>query len=138
MSLSLLAESNSYPLLDLFWTMLEIFLWVVWFFLLFRVIGDIFRSDDLGGGAKAGWTILVIILPFLGILIYLIVRGKGMGQRDVRAAKQADEAMRGYIQSAASGSSSSTAEELHKLADLRDRGVLSQQEFDAQKAKLLA
>ncbi len=137
MSLSLLAESNGYPLLDLFWTMLEIFLWVVWFFLLFRVIGDIFRSDDLGGGGKAGWTILVIILPFIGILIYLIVRGRGMSARDMRAAKEADQSMRSYIQSASAGSASNV-DELHKLADLRDRGVLSQQEFDAQKAKLLA
>jgi hypothetical protein len=136
-SLTVLAEGNSYPLLDLFWTMLEIFLWVVWFFLLFRVIGDIFRSEDLSGGGKAGWTILVIIVPFLGILIYLIVRGRGMGERDRRAAQAADQQMRTYIQSA-STSSTSTAEELHKLADLRDRGVLSQQEFDAQKAKLLA
>jgi hypothetical protein len=136
-SLSVLAEGNSYPLLDLFWTMLEIFLWVVWFFLLFRVIGDIFRSEDLGGGGKAAWTILVIIVPFLGILIYLVVRGRGMGERDRRAVQAADQQMRTYIQSA-STSSTSTAEELHKLADLRDRGVLSQAEFDAQKAKLLA
>jgi hypothetical protein len=137
MSMSLLADGSSYPLLDVFWTMLELFLWIIWFFLLFRIIGDIFRSDDLGGGGKAGWVILVIIVPFLGVLIYLIVRGRSMSERDVRQARAADDAMRSYIQSAA-GSSSNVAEDLHKLADLRDRGVLSPEEFEAQKAKLLA
>ncbi len=132
-----IASDWHYPLLNLFWTMLLLFLWILWFFLLFRIIVDIFRSDDLNGWGKAGWTIFLILIPFLAALIYLIARGAGMGKRDMEAARQADQAARSYIQSAA-GSTSSTAEELHKLADLRDRGVLSPQEFDAQKAKLLA
>lgn len=130
-----LADS-SYPLLGVFWTMLELFLWIIWFFLLFRIITDLFRSDDVSGWGKAGWIILLIILPFIGVLIYLIVRGSGMFRRDQRAAAQADEAMRTYIQSAAGGTTS-TADELSKLAGLRDQGVISAEEFEAQKAKLL-
>jgi hypothetical protein len=132
-----LAEDWHYPLLNLFWTMLWLFLWILWIFLLVRIIMDIFRSDDLGGWGKAGWTIFIIILPFLGVFVYLIARGEGIYKRDARDAQAADQAMRSYIKSA-SGSSTSTADELHKLADLRDRGVISAQEFDAQKAKLLA
>ena len=136
MSASVLA-ATSYPLLDVFWTMLELFLWIIWFFLLFRIIGDIFRSDDLSGWGKAAWMIFVIIVPFLGVLVYVIVRGHGMTRRDIQAARAADEQMRSYIQSAA-GPSTNTADQLHQLADLRDRGVLTAEEFEAQKAKLLA
>jgi ABC-type multidrug transport system fused ATPase/permease subunit len=136
MSAAQLAARQDYPLLNLFWTMLWLFLWILWIFLLIRIILDIFRSDDLGGWGKALWVIFIIILPFLGVLVYLIARGTGMHRRDVREARATDEAMRGYIQSAA-GTSTSTAEELSKLAALRDQGVLTQAEFDAQKAKLL-
>jgi predicted permease len=100
--------AQDYPLLNLFWTMLELFVWVLWFFLLFRVILDIFRSDDLGGWGKALWLIFVIVLPFLGMLIYLVARGGSIAQRDVRQAEEADAATRRYIQSAA-GTSTSTA-----------------------------
>ena len=117
--------------------MLELFLWILWFFLLFRIIGDIFRSADLNGWGKTAWLVLVIIVPFLGVLIYLIVRGGKMHERDVQSAAAADQAMREYVKSAA-GSGPSTAEELDKLAALRDRGVLTPAEFEAQKAKLLA
>ncbi len=126
-----------YPLLNVFWTMMWLFLWVLWIFLLIRIISDIFRSHDLSGWGKAGWTIFLIILPFLAALIYLIARGGSMHERDLAAAKRADAEMRSYVQSAAGGSVS-TADELHKLTDLRDRGVLTPQEYDAQKAKLLA
>ena len=129
--------SQDYPLLNLFWTTLEIFLWVLWFFLLFRIIADIFRSHDLGGWGKALWLIFVIVLPFLGVFVYLIARGSSMSERDVRQAQAADAATRSYIQSAA-GASSSTAEELTKLAALRDQGVLTDAEFAAQKAKVLS
>ncbi len=84
--------SQDYPLLNLFWTMLEIFLWVLWFFLLFRVIFDIFRSHDLGGWGKTLWLIFVIVLPFLGVFIYLIARGGSMADRDARQAQAADAA----------------------------------------------
>src|SRR5215468_11056777 len=119
---------SGYPLLNAFWTMLWFFLWILWFFLLFRVILDIFRSKDLGGWGKAGWLIFVIILPFLGVFIYLIARGHSMNERDVQDAQARDQAMRAYVRDAAQGSGG-TADELAKLADLRDRGVISEAEF---------
>ena len=134
MSSLILADSFSYPLLNVFWTILELFLWILWFFLLFRIIGDIFRSHDLSGWGKAGWSLLVIIMPFLGVLLYIIVRGGKMHERDVQAAKQNDAAMRAYLQQAVG---SGPSEELAKLAALRDQGVLTEEEFAAQKAKLL-
>lgn len=137
-ALPVLANDWHYPLLNLFWTMLWLFLWILWIFLLFRIILDIFRSDDMGGWGKAGWVIFIIILPFLGVLVYLIARGGSMHRRDVHAAQQADAATREYIRSAAGPSAKSSAEELQKLADLRDRGVLTAEEFDAQKAKILS
>ncbi|MGE5289725.1 MAG: SHOCT domain-containing protein [Micromonosporaceae bacterium] len=124
-----------YPLLDVFWTMLWFFLWVLWIFLLVRVFMDIFRSHDLGGWGKAGWSIFVIILPFLGVFVYLIARGGKMAERDVREAQAQDEAFRGYVREAAKGDG--TAEELAKLADLRDRGVISEADFQRGKAKVL-
>jgi ABC-type multidrug transport system fused ATPase/permease subunit len=111
--------------------------WVLWFFLLFRIIIDIFRSQDLSGWGKALWLIFVIVVPFLGVLVYVIARGGSMGQRDARQAQEADAAARSYIQSAA-GTSTSTAEELTKLAALRDQGVITDAEFAAQKAKVLS
>jgi hypothetical protein len=105
--------------------------------LLIRIITDVFRSNDLSGWAKAAWTICLILVPFLTALIYLIVRGTSMHTRDAQRVSEADQAMRAYIQSA-SGSSSSTAADLRRLADLRDRGVLTEPEFNAQKAKLVA
>jgi ABC-type multidrug transport system fused ATPase/permease subunit len=127
----------TYPLLDAFWTMLEFFLLIIWIIILFRVILDIFRSHDLGGGGKALWLIFVIILPFLGVLIYLIARGKGMGERDVQQAQAQDQEFKAYVQEAASGQSATPADELAKLADLRDRGVISDADFEQQKAKIL-
>jgi type VI protein secretion system component VasK len=126
-----------YPLLDVFLTMFWLFIWILWIFLLIRILMDIFRSDDLGGWAKAAWIILIILVPFIGVLVYVIVRGHSMQKRDMQSAQAADQAMRDYVQSAA-GTSTSAAEEISKLAELRDRGVLSPQEFEAQKAKLLA
>ena len=137
MSTAMPLASQDYPLLNLFWTMLELFLWVLWFFLLFRIIVDIFRSDDLGGWGKTLWLIFVIVLPFLGVFVYLIARGSSMGERDARQAQEADAAARAYIQSAA-GTSTSTADELAKLASLRDQGVITDAEFAAQKAKVLS
>jgi putative oligomerization/nucleic acid binding protein/phospholipase D-like protein len=131
------AASQNYPLLNAFWTMLWFFLWILWIFLLIRIFIDIFRSEDMGGWAKAGWSIFVIILPFLGVLVYLIARGSGMAHRDQQQAIAADQAARSYIQSAA-GTSTSVAEEVTKLAALRDQGVLTEQEFETQKAKVLS
>ena len=124
-----------YPILGLFWSMLIFFVFIAWLMLLFRVFIDIFRSD-MGGFAKAIWSIFVILVPFLGVLIYLIANGDGMRSRDVADAQQRDAAMRTYVQQAAG--SGSVASELNQLSSLRDSGALTQAEFDAQKAKLLA
>ncbi len=124
------------PLLDAFLTMMWFFLWVLWFFLLFRVLMDIFRSRDLGGWGKAGWTIFVMLLPFLGVLVYLIARGGEMHERDVAQATAQDEAFRAYVRDAAQ-QNGSTADELAKLADLHDHGVISDADFERGKAKVL-
>ncbi|MFG2484428.1 MULTISPECIES: SHOCT domain-containing protein [Streptomyces] len=127
---------DDYPLLNIFWTMLYLFLWIMWFFLLFKIITDIFRDHSLGGWGKAGWLIFVILLPFLGVFVYLIARGKSMGERDVKQVQENEAAFRSYVQkTAASGSS---ADELHKLSALKDKGDITQEEFDRAKAKLLA
>jgi ABC-type multidrug transport system fused ATPase/permease subunit len=126
----------TYPLLDLFGTMLGLFLFIIWFWLLIIIFTDIFRSHDMGGGAKALWVIFVIILPFLGILMYLIFRGGSMHERAAQAAQQQQEAMDQYIKQAAG--TSGAADQLAKLADLKDKGVITQAEFDTQKAKLLS
>jgi hypothetical protein len=124
------------PLLDLFWSMLWFFLFFIWIWLLISLFADIFRSDDLSGWGKAGWTIFIIVLPFLGVLVYLIARGGSMTERAMKEAAAQERAMREYVQDVAS-SGSSTADELAKLASLRDRGLLTSDEFDAQKAALL-
>jgi Short C-terminal domain len=127
-----------YPVLGAFWTLLWFFLWIVWIFILFRVIFDIFRSHDLGGWGKALWLIFVIILPFLGVFVYVIARGKGMSERDMKQAAESEKQFRSYVQEAASSGGGTTADELAKLADLRDKGVITPAEFEAQKAKILA
>jgi hypothetical protein len=115
----LASSSSSYPLLGVFWTILEIFLFVIWFWILITVFIDIFRSRDLSGWGKALWFLFVLFIPLIGVLVYLIVRGSSM-----------------HVQQAAGDPS--TADQLAKLADLRDRGVITAQEFESQKAKILA
>ena len=127
-----------YPLLSVFITMLWFFLWVAWIVLVFRVFGDIFRSDDLGGGAKGLWSIFVILVPFLGVFVYLVARGRSMGDRDVAKAQAQEAAFQSYVRSAAGTGAGGTADELTKLAELKDRGVISDAEYASQKAKLLA
>jgi hypothetical protein len=127
---------DDYPLLNLFWTMLWIFLWVMWFFLLFKVVTDLFRDDSLSGWGKAGWLVLVLVLPYLGVLVYLGAR-KGMGARDLRQVREHEEAVRQYIQEAA-GAGSTSVDELSRLSTLRDKGDLTQEEFEQAKIKLLA
>ena len=129
--------SYVYPLMGAFWTMMWFFLWIIWIMILFRVIADIFRSDDLGGGGKTLWLIFVIVLPFLGLFVYLIARGKEMGQREIDHARAQQQQFNSYVQDVASTSTSS-ADELTKLADLKASGVLTDAEFQQQKAKLLA
>jgi len=125
----------SYPLLDIFWTILEFFLWLVWIWVFVMVIFDIFRSHDLSGWAKALWVLFVAIIPLIGVLVYLIVRGGSMHERQAQQAQRQDEAFRSYVQQAASPNS---ADQLTKLAELRDRGVITADEFEREKAKILA
>ena len=125
------------PLLDVFLTMMWFFLWVLWLFLLFRVILDIFRSRDLGGWGKAGWLVFVIVLPFLGVLVYLIARGHKMADRDAAQAQAQDEAFQAYVRQAAQ-ENSGTADELTKLANLHDHGVISDADYERGKDKVLS
>ena len=130
--------SSSYPLLNLFWTMFIFFLWVIWIWILIMVFIDIFRSHDLSGGAKALWFLFVLFIPLIGVLVYLIARGSSMQERAQQDARKQDQEFRSYVQQAAASSPASTADQLAKLADLRDRGVISAEEFEREKAKVLA
>ena len=132
----LASSSYSYPVLGVFWTILMIFLWVIWFWVLITIIIDIFRSHDLSGWAKALWFVFILFLPLIGVLVYLIARGGKMHERQVRQAQRQEEQVRSYVQEAAG--SQSSADQLAKLADLRDRGVITAEEFDREKAKILA
>ncbi len=123
------------PLFDLFWSMLWIFLFIIWIWLLISVFIDIFRTDISGWG-KALWVIFVIVLPFLGVLIYLIVHGDDMQERAMNRAMGQQAAQAAYIQDVAGPGS--TADELEKLKGLHDRGVLTDDEYAAQKQKVLA
>ena len=131
-----LASSYSYPLLGAFWTILEVFLWVLWIWVLIYVFIDIFRSHDLSGWAKALWFLFVLFIPLIGVLVYLIARGGKMQERAQQDAQQQEKDFRTYVQEAAS--SATPADQLAKLADLRDRGVISAEEFEREKAKVLA
>ena len=129
---------SSYPVLDAFLTMLYFFLFIIWIWLLIMVFVDIFRSHDMGGFAKAMWVIFVIILPFLGVFVYLIARGSKMHERAAQEAANQQKAFDQYVRQTAGASGSDTASQLSKLADLKAQGVLTDAEFDAQKAKILA
>src|SRR5271165_1613115 len=135
MSLLASTASSSYPLLGAFWTIFEIFLWVIWIWILITVFIDIFRSRDLSGWGKALWFLFVLLIPLIGVLVYLIVRGGSMHERSVQQAQRQEEEFRGYVQETAG--SQSPADQLAKLAELRDRGVITAEEFDREKAKIL-
>ena len=128
-----------YPFLDIFWTMLIFFMWVIWLWILITVMIDIFRRHDISGWLKAVWVAFVVFLPYLGVLVYLIAQGKGMAQRraeDVRASEAAfDERVRAV---AGSAGGADPAEQIHKAKQLLDGGAISQDEFDRLKAKALA
>lgn len=128
--------ADSYPALSVFWTIVEIFLWVLWFWILIMVLIDLFRSPDLGGFAKALWFLFVLFIPLIGVLAYLIFRGGKMGERQREEARRQDEAFRSYVQEAAGPKSA--ADELTKLAGLRDHGVITSQEFEREKSKILS
>jgi hypothetical protein len=126
---------SSYPLLDAFWTILYLFIFILWLSVLFRVIFDIFRSHDLSGWGKAGWFLFILALPLVGVLAYLIVRGGSMHERDLRMAQAQGQALHSYMQGMAGHTSA--ADELAKLADLKAKGVINDAEFDQAKAKIL-
>jgi hypothetical protein len=130
--------ASSYPVLDAFLTMLYFFLFIIWIWLLIMVFMDVFRSHDMGGVAKALWVIFIIVLPFLGVFVYLIARGGKMHERAAEQAAQQQKAFDSYVRQAAGSSGADTASQLSKLADLKSQGVLTDAEFDAQKAKILA
>ena len=123
-----------YPFLDVLWTMLIFFLWVIWFWILITVFADLFRRHDISGWSKALWMIFVIFLPFLGVLVYLGVNSKGMAERNVKQIQQSQAQTDDYIRSVAGG----PAAEIEKAKALLDSGAISQQEFDALKQKALA
>ena len=128
--------ASDYPFLDVFWTMIIFVLWIVWFLILFRVIADLFRRHDISGWVKVLWMIIVILLPFLGVFIYLITQGSHMAERDMRQAKAAQGEFDDYVKSVAS--SGSPAAEIERAQGLLSSGAISQAEFDQIKAKALA
>jgi putative oligomerization/nucleic acid binding protein/phospholipase D-like protein len=125
----------NYPFLDVVWTMLIFFAWVIWFWLLITVFADVFRRDDLSGWGKAGWTVFVIVLPFLGVLIYMISQSKGMTERNLAQQQQAKSEADSYIRSVAQ---SDPADQIAKAKDLLDSGAISQSEYESIKQKALA
>ena len=121
---------------QILWDILWLFTFIIWFWLLITVFGDIFRDHDLGGLGKTVWIIFVIVLPYIGVFVYLIARGRGMAERNMAAMANAQKAQAEYIKSVA-GSGGGASEELARLAELKDKGVLSDEEFQAAKAKVL-
>ena len=128
--------ASDYPFLDVFWTIFVFFIWVAWFMLLFRVFIDIFRRHDIGGGGKVLWLIFVILLPFLGVFIYLIAESKGMTERNLEQAQASKEQFDAYVRETASAGG--PAAEIEKAKQLLDSGAITQAEYDAIKAKALA
>jgi hypothetical protein len=127
--------AEQYPILDLFWTMLFFFLFVIWIFILIQVIIDVFRSPDMHGGMKALWLIFILFLPFLGVFIYLVARGHKMQEHQLASARAQQDQFDAYVkQTAGSGS---TADELAKLADLKAKGSISDADYEAAKKKVL-
>jgi general stress protein CsbA len=124
-----------YPFLNIFWTMIIFFCWVAWIWMVIAIFSDIFRRHDASGFKKALWCIFIIVVPFLGALVYLIANGDGMSQRQRERAEQAQSEFAGYVKSV---SSNGSATELVKAKDLLDSGAITQAEFDSLKAKVLA
>ena len=123
---------DDYPLLDLFWTMFVFFMWILWFMLLFRIFEDLFRNHTMSGIRKAVWTIILVILPFLGVIIYLIVNGDSMSQRQLERAQQSQAAFRAHA-----GDAPGTTDELVKLAKLKSDGFITNEEYETAKSKVL-
>ncbi|WP_149182546.1 SHOCT domain-containing protein [Streptomyces sp. TRM49041] len=128
-----------YPVLGAFWTIMWIFLWVLWIVLLFRIIVDVFRDDTLSGGAKTGWLIFVIVLPFLGVFVYLLARGSGMGGREAQHARAQRQAVDDYIRETAGSAAGpgNEADQLARLSEMRSTGEITDEEFRRGKEKIL-
>ena len=125
----------NYPFLDVMWTMLVFFAWVIWFWLLITIFSDIFRRHDISGWTKAAWTIFVIILPFLGVFVYMIAESKGMAERNQKQVQATQQQTDEYIRNVAG---SDPAEQIAKAKQLLDAGTISSAEFDALKQKALS
>ena len=128
--------ASSYPFLSVMWTLIVIFAWIIWFWLLITVFADLFRRHDTSGGMKALWIIFVILLPFLGVLVYLIAESKGMAERNTQQAKASQAEFDSYVKSVAA--TSDPTEQIAKGKQLLDSGAITQAEFDSLKAKALA
>jgi hypothetical protein len=129
--------ATDYPFLDLMWTMVIFFLWILWFWLLFTVFADIFRRHDLSGWGKAGWLVFTILLPFLGVFIYLITQNVGMTERNLERSRAQRDQFDQYVRQTA-GSGGGAAAEIDKAKQLLDSGAITQAEFEALKQKALA
>ena len=128
-----------YPFLDIVGTMLIFFAWVIWFWILIRVLVDVFRRHDISGWGKAGWTLFMVVVPFLGVLIYLIAHGKDMGRRDIEAMQAQQAQFDQYVKSVATdGGTGGAAAEIANAKSLLDSGAITQAEFDSLKAKALS
>jgi hypothetical protein len=127
--------ASNYPFLDVVWTMLIFFLWVVWFWLLFTVFADVFRRTDLSGWGKTGWIVFTIVLPFLGVFVYLITQGSGMTERNLQRTQAARADFDEYVRDTAGGGA---AAEIERAKKLLDSGAINQAEFDSIKQKALA
>jgi hypothetical protein len=124
-----------YPFMDVLWTMLLFFLWVIWIWIVVSVLMDVFRRHDIGGWAKAAWVIFVVVLPWVGVLVYLIAQHDGMRERSLEQARSQKQAFDEYVRDTAGGGS---AGEIAKAKELLDAGAITQQEFEALKTKALA
>jgi hypothetical protein len=127
--------ASDYPFLDVFWTLLVFFAWVIWFWLLITVLADVFRRHDISGGAKVGWTLFVIFLPLLGVLVYLGTQSKQIAERNTREAEAAKSQMDDYVRSVAT--EGGAAAEIERAKKLLDSGAISQAEFETIKQKAL-
>jgi energy-coupling factor transporter transmembrane protein EcfT len=127
-----------YPFLDVFWTMIIFFCWVIWIWMMIVILTDIFRRHDIGGWHKAAWIVFLIVLPFLGVLVYLIAQSGGMAERRAKEVQDAQSQFDSYVQQVASEKGGGSAAEIEKAKGLLDSGTITQAEFDALKTKALA
>jgi Phospholipase_D-nuclease N-terminal len=128
-----------YPFMDVFWTMILFFSWVIWIWMMVLILSDVFRRDDISGWAKAAWVVFMIVLPFVGVLIYLIAHGKGMTERRVKDQQVAQASFDDYVRTVAKdGGSAGSADEIERAKQLLESGTIDQGEFERLKAKALA